>query len=121
VRCTPKPSPRKRPVPSSPDSQSYALIDLANEVLLLTHCQFGLSVAAESRPHQKLVDNVTTVVRTVGFDATGSPGAVNSDCLADVQRHLQEVDEWVEDIERNGIEISFPSLTVALRSEVHDE
>jgi hypothetical protein len=114
VRCTPKPSPRKRPVPSSPDSQSYALIDLANEVLLLTHCQFGLSVAAESRPHQKLV-------RTVGFDATGSPGAVNSDCLADVQRHLQEVDEWVEDIERNGIEISFPSLTVALRSEVHDE
>jgi hypothetical protein len=86
-------------VPSSPDSQSSALGDLANAVLVLTHRQLGLSVAAESRPHQKLVDNVTTLVRTVAFDATGSPGAFNSDCLDDVQRHLQEVDEWVEDIE----------------------
>ena len=86
-------------MPSSPDSQSSALIDLANAVLVLTYRQLGLSVAAESSPHQKLVDNVTTLVRTVGFDATGSPGAFNMDCLADVQRHLQGVDEWVEDIE----------------------
>ena len=121
MRSTPKPSPRERPGPSSPDSQSSALIDLANAVLLLTHCQLDLSVAAESRPHQRLVDNVTTLVRTVGIDATGSPGAFNSDCLADVRRHLQEVDEWGEDIERNGIHISILSLTAASRSEVHDE
>lgn len=33
-------------------------------MLLLVDCQPGLSLAAESRPHQMLFDNVTALVRT---------------------------------------------------------
>ena len=39
-------------------------IDAAEAMLLLVDCQPGLSLAAASRPHQLLEDNVTTLVRT---------------------------------------------------------
>jgi nicotinamidase-related amidase len=46
-----------------------ALIQADEAVLLLVDCQPGLSLAAESRPHQVLVDNVTALVRTANvFD-----------------------------------------------------
>jgi len=41
-----------------------ALIQADDAVLLLVDCQPGLSLTAESRPHQILVDNVTALVRT---------------------------------------------------------
>jgi nicotinamidase-related amidase len=41
-----------------------SLIDAAEATLLLVDCQPGLSLAAESRPHQQLEDNVTALVRT---------------------------------------------------------
>lgn len=43
---------------------SAGLIQADNAVLLLVDCQPGLSLAAESRPHQSLVDNVAALVRT---------------------------------------------------------
>jgi nicotinamidase-related amidase len=51
------------------DHPATAPIDPSAAVLLLTDCQPGLSLAAASRPHQELVDNVTAVVRTASaFD-----------------------------------------------------
>jgi nicotinamidase-related amidase len=47
------------------DPSSAALIQADAAVLLLVDCQPGLSLGAESRPHQALVDNVTALVRTV--------------------------------------------------------
>src|SRR5580700_7986575 len=45
------------------------LIQADDAVLLLVDCQPGLSLAAESRPHQVLVDNVSALVRTANvFD-----------------------------------------------------
>jgi hypothetical protein len=49
----------------TPDAgQLPARIDPGEAMLLLTDCQPGLSVAADSRPHQDLVGNVTALVRT---------------------------------------------------------
>ncbi|SDQ16451.1 amidohydrolase family protein [Actinopolyspora saharensis] len=45
------------------------------------------------------------------FYATGSHDFVNADYFADVQRRLQEVDQRVEDMDRNGIGVSILSLT----------
>jgi nicotinamidase-related amidase len=51
------------------DRPATASIDSSSAVLLLTDCQPGLSLAAASRPHQELVDNVTALVRTASvFD-----------------------------------------------------
>ena len=49
----------------TPDTRPLPVrIDPGQTMLLLTDCQPGLSLAAESRPHQMLVDNVTALVRT---------------------------------------------------------
>src|SRR5580658_2577942 len=44
-------------------SQS-SFIDKEDTMLLLVDCQPGLSLAAESRSHQQLVDNIVALVRT---------------------------------------------------------
>jgi len=49
---------------TAPSAQRSPFIDTSNAMILLVDCQPGLSLAAESRSHQALVNNVVALART---------------------------------------------------------